>query len=137
MKCFQESIYFHKIAEQMSATLLAYYSTMGMLLFFQCFQNSHFVEYLWTAASEFGEVFRSLCIASPEWTENLLVFFSCGFGNWDWELGMTDWTLFWQHIKPTMLKVKMLEFPQIKSTQTHDFFLKATPSEIGKKSSES
>ena len=120
--CFQESIYFHKIAEQMSARLLAYYSTMAMLLFFQCFQNSHFLEYLWTAASGFGEVVRSLCIASPEWTKILLVFFSCGFGNWDLELEMTDWTLFWQDIKPTMRKVKMLEFPQIKSTHMHDFF---------------
>ena len=25
--------------------------------------------------------------------------FSCGFGNWDWELKITDRALFWQHIK--------------------------------------
>ena len=26
--------------------------------------------------------------------------FSGGFGNWDWEVEITDQTLFWQHIKP-------------------------------------
>ena len=162
MRSFQESIDFHKTAEKMSATLLAYYPTMAVLFgFFQSFSEQLFCKI---------SVNSCFCIWWSTWNPTHCITwmirkfactFSSSFENWGWELEMTDQTLFSHHIKPhgnkkgveflvskkfytmvksaftrwlwdvngmttTLLKVKILKFPQTKITQIHAFLKKAT-----------
>ena len=126
MKSFQESIDFHKIVEQMSATSLAYYSTRAMLFgFFQSFSKQLFLEYLWTAIFRIP-VNSCFCIWWSIWKpmhsitwmiRTFTCIFLCNLGNWDWELEMTDRTLFSQHWKPCGNK-KGLEFMVTKKFYT-------------------
>ena len=99
MKSFQGSINFHKIAEQMSATLLAYYTTAMLFKFFQSFLEQLFCRI---------PVNSCFCIWWSIWKpmhsitwmiRTFTCIFSCSFGKWDWELKITHQALFSQHIK--------------------------------------